>query len=89
MERQQKEAKEWWSSPEEERLAITQLREAIEKYENEKKHQKIDESEEKPIDIDFQKIIAGMTRPRTLIIEDNSDTLDELERLLLEDDGKK
>ena len=83
--------KKWWSSPEEERLALDELQIALDKHENSKDyHKKINESVIKRVDeIDsnenFQKIIKGIFIPPAVIGE-NSNALDDLAKLLEEYD---
>jgi hypothetical protein len=86
-----KEFKPWWSSPEEEKLAIAELRAALDKQENDKDyHKKIHNSVLKIVDElgsneNFQKMITGIFTPPVFIGE-NSETQDELGKLLEEYD---
>ena len=86
--------KEFWSSPEEEKLAISELRAALEKQRNDKDyHKKIHEHVLQLIDElesneNFQKMITGMLTPPVFIGE-NSDSQDELLKLLEEYDEKE
>ncbi len=79
----------WWSNREEERLAIDELRAALDKQENDKDYnKKIHESVVKLVDElgsneNFQKMITGIFTPPVFISE-KSDTQDELEKLLEE-----
>lgn len=83
--------KKWWSSPEEERLALDELQIALDKHENSKDyHKKINESVIKRVDEigsneNFQTIITGMFTP-AVFIGDNSNALEELAKLLEEYD---
>lgn len=85
--------KKWWSSPEEERLALDELQIALDKHENDKDyHKKINESVIKLVDEigsneNFQTIITGMFTPAVFIGE-NSNALEELAKLLEEYDEK-
>lgn len=82
-----KEIKKWWSSPEEERLAIDELRVALDKQENDIDYnKKIHETVIKLVDEfgcneNFQKMIKGLFTP-PVCVGDNSDMQDELEKLL-------
>ena len=75
-------------------LAIDELSAAIDKQENDKDyHKKLHESTVKLVDEigsneNFQKMIAGALTP-AVCIRDNSDTLDELAKLLEEYDEKE
>jgi hypothetical protein len=86
-----REFKPWWSSPEEEKLAIAELRAALDKQENDKDyHKKIHNSVLKIVDElgsneNFQKMITGIFTPPVFIGE-NAETQDELEKLLKEYD---
>ena len=81
----------WWSSPEEERLALDELQIALDKQVNIKDyHKKINESVIKRVDEigsneNFQTIITGMFTPAVFIGE-NSNALEELAKLLEEYD---
>ena len=87
MARQPIEFKKWWSSQEEERLAIDELRIALDKQETDiDYHTKIHESIIKLVDElgsneNFQKMIKGLFTP-PVCIGDNSDMQDELAKLL-------
>jgi hypothetical protein len=69
MERQRREIKKWWSSPEEEKLAIDELRIALDKQEHDNDYRKkIHESAIKLVDEvgsneNFQKMIIGLFTP--------------------------
>ena len=86
-----REFKPWWSSPEEEKLAIAELRAALDKQKNDKDyHKKIHNSVLKIVDElgsneNFQKMITGIFTPPVFIGE-NTETQDELEKLLKEYD---
>lgn len=94
MARQPRELKPWWSSPEEEQLAIAELRAALDRQENDKDYdKKIHESVQKLVDElasneNFQKMITGIKTPPVFIGE-NSDSQDELGRLLEEYNEKE
>ena len=89
-----REFKPWWSSPEEEKLAIAELRAALDKQKNDKDyHKKIHNSVLKIVDElgsneNFQKMITGIFTPPVFIGE-NTETQDELEKLLEEYDEKQ
>jgi len=91
---EQREFKPWWSSPEEEKLAIAELRAALDKQKNDKDyHKKIHNSVLKIVDElgsneNFQKMITGIFTP-PIFIGENTDTQDELEKLLEEYDEKQ
>ena len=84
----------WWSSHEEEQLALKELHDAIETQINDKDyHKKIHESAIKLVhelgsNEEFQKMITGIYAP-PLFIGENSDTQDELLKELQEYDEKK
>ena len=89
----QPQGKKWWSSPEEEKLALDELQIALDKHENRKDyHKKLNESVIKRVDeIDinenFQKIITGIFIPPA-VIDENLNKLDDLAKLLEEYDEK-
>lgn len=91
MTRQPREYKSWWSSPEEEILALDELRSALDKQENDKDYnKKIHDSVLKMVDElgsneNFQNMITGMFTPPVFIGE-NSASQDELAKLLEEYD---
>jgi hypothetical protein len=94
MARQPRAFKPWWSSPEEERLALDELHDALEKQRNDKDyHKKIHEHVKKLVDElgsneNFQKMITGIYTPPVFIGE-NSDTQDELIALFEAADREK
>jgi hypothetical protein len=85
--------KQWWNSPEEERTALDDLYHALVKQANDKDYRKkMHVSLVKVVDKvysneNFQKMITGMFTP-PIFIGDNSDTHDELEKLLKEDEAR-
>lgn len=94
MAKQPNKLKPWWSNPDEERLAIYELRTALDKQKNDKEyHKKIHESVLKLVDElgsneNFQKMITGIFTP-PIFIGENSDSQDELAKLLEEYDEKE
>jgi len=94
MVKQPSKLKPWWSNLDEERIAIHELRSALDKQKNDKDyHKKIHESVLKLVDElgsneNFQKMITGIFTP-PIFIGENSDTQDELALLLEEYDEKE
>ena len=87
MARQPRKFEPWWSSPEEERLALDELHAALEKQANDKDYEKkLDAHIDKLINKigsneEFQKMIKGIYTPPVFIGE-NSETQDELAALI-------
>lgn len=94
MERQLREFKPWWSSPEEERLALDELHAALVEQDNDKDYERrLDIYVEKLVDKigsneNFQMIIQGIHRSPVFIGE-NSHTQDDLLKELEKYDEKE
>ena len=90
MKRQPREYKPWWSSPEEEKLALDELHAALDKQENDKDYHKnikehvLELVNQLESNENFQKMITGIFTP-PVFIRENSDMQDEVEKLLLEE----
>ena len=94
MEKLPRELKSWWSSPEEEKLAIDELRAALDRQRNDKDYHKnihehammlVNELENNDT---FQKMVTGIYK-RPVFIREHSETQDELAKLLEEYDEKE